>query len=110
LYRYQKAKTQLKVVALSVLVATSVHAKESEDMYFGLGAVQTKFGGDEVSSVTKRGITYNEVTEAYRPDMVSNEVIFALVVPEPVSVVPVSPILDLNSAFIAVIVLSRLLN
>jgi hypothetical protein len=44
----------LKVVALSVLVATSVHAKESEDMYFGLGAVQTKFGGDEG---TVRGIT-----------------------------------------------------
>jgi hypothetical protein len=59
-------KTQLKVIALSVLVATSVHAKESEDMYFGLGAVQTKFGGAEVSSVTKRGITYNEVTEAYK--------------------------------------------
>jgi hypothetical protein len=35
-------------------------------MYFGLGAVQTKFGGAEVSSVTKRGITYNEVTEAYK--------------------------------------------
>ncbi|SHN94064.1 outer membrane beta-barrel protein [bacterium endosymbiont of Bathymodiolus sp. 5 South] len=54
-------KTQLKVIALSVLVATSVHAKESEDMYFGLGAVQTKFGGAEGSV---RGITYNE--EAYK--------------------------------------------
>jgi outer membrane autotransporter protein len=54
-------KTQLKVVALSVLVATSVHAKESEDMYFGLGAVQTKFGGDEG---TVRGITFSE--EAYK--------------------------------------------
>jgi hypothetical protein len=35
-------KTQLKVIALSVLVATSVHAKESKDMYVSLGAVQTK--------------------------------------------------------------------
>jgi hypothetical protein len=39
---------------------------EQTDMYFGLGAVQTKFGGAEVSSVTKSGITYNEVTEAYK--------------------------------------------
>jgi hypothetical protein len=31
-----------------------------------------------------------------RPEKVENEVIFALVVPVPVSVVPVSPIRDLN--------------
>ncbi|CAC9644821.1 outer membrane beta-barrel protein [bacterium endosymbiont of Bathymodiolus sp. 5 South] len=52
-------KTQLKVIALSVLVATSVHAKESEDMYFGLGAVQTKFGGE--GSLTEDGITSSGV-------------------------------------------------
>jgi hypothetical protein len=37
-------KTQLKVVALSVLVATSTYAQENKDMYFGLGVVQTKSG------------------------------------------------------------------
>jgi hypothetical protein len=37
-------KTQLKVVALSVLVATSTYAQENKDMYFGLGVVQTKIG------------------------------------------------------------------
>jgi hypothetical protein len=37
-------KTQLKVVALSVLVAvaTSTYAKESKTMYFGLGVVQSE--------------------------------------------------------------------
>jgi hypothetical protein len=55
-------KTQLKVIALSVLVATSVHAKESEDMYFGLGAVQTKFGGE--GSLTEDGITSSGVVAA----------------------------------------------
>jgi hypothetical protein len=37
-----KMKTQLKVIALSVLVATSVHAKESKGIYFGLGMAQSK--------------------------------------------------------------------
>jgi outer membrane protein W len=36
-------KTQLKVIALSVLVATSTYAEENKGMYFGLGMVQTKF-------------------------------------------------------------------
>ncbi|CAC9484878.1 hypothetical protein BPUTSESOX_1031 [uncultured Gammaproteobacteria bacterium] len=46
-------KTQLKVVALSVLVATSTYAQENKDMYFGLGVVQTK--SDSTGSVP--GIT-----------------------------------------------------
>ena len=54
-------KTQLKVVALSVLVATSTYAQENKDMYFSLGAVQTKFGSDEG---TMSGITFSE--EAYK--------------------------------------------
>ncbi|VVH64650.1 hypothetical protein BSPLISOX_2744 [uncultured Gammaproteobacteria bacterium] len=59
-------KTQLKVVALSVLVATSTYAQENKDMYFSLGAVQTKFGSTDVSSRTKDGIARNAVTEAYK--------------------------------------------
>jgi hypothetical protein len=35
-------KTKLKVIVLSVLVATSVHAKESKGIYFGLGIAQSK--------------------------------------------------------------------
>ncbi|CAC9521222.1 hypothetical protein [uncultured Gammaproteobacteria bacterium] len=40
-------KTQLKVVALSVLVATSTYAQENKDMYFGLGMAQSKSNGSE---------------------------------------------------------------
>jgi hypothetical protein len=50
-------KTQLKVVALSVLVATSTYAQENKDMYFGLGVVQTKYAS---SSLSGRGITVSE--------------------------------------------------
>jgi hypothetical protein len=48
-------KTQLKVIALSVLVATSVHAKESEGIYFGLGMAQSKISTsyDETSEYKK---------------------------------------------------------
>ncbi|CAC9999467.1 hypothetical protein [uncultured Gammaproteobacteria bacterium] len=35
-------KTQLKVIALSVLVATSAYAEESKGVYFGLGVHQSK--------------------------------------------------------------------
>ena len=59
-------KTQLKVVALSVLVATSTYAQENKDMYFSLGAVQTKFGSTDVSSETNNGITLSTVSEAYK--------------------------------------------
>ena len=52
-------KTQLKVVALSVLVATSTYAQENKDMYFGLGVVQTKSAS---ASYSERGITFNEGT------------------------------------------------
>ncbi|VVH66653.1 hypothetical protein BSPLISOX_2614, partial [uncultured Gammaproteobacteria bacterium] len=58
--------TQLKVVALSVLVATSTYAQENKDMYFSLGAVQTKFGSTDVSSETNNGITLSTVSEAYK--------------------------------------------
>jgi len=51
-------KTQLKIVALSVLVATSTYAQENKDMYFGLGVVQTKFGS--TGSSTAAGITFSE--------------------------------------------------
>ncbi|CAC9635811.1 porin family protein [bacterium endosymbiont of Bathymodiolus sp. 5 South] len=48
-------KTQLKVIALSVLVATSVHAKESKGIYFGLGMAQSKISTsyDETSEYKK---------------------------------------------------------
>jgi hypothetical protein len=69
-------------------------------MYFSLGAVQTKFGSTDVSSETNNGITLSTVSEAYkknspdkpilRPDMVADEVIFALVA-SPESVTPVRP-------------------
>ncbi len=59
-------KTQLKVVALSVLVATSTYAQENKDMYFSLGAVQTKFGSTDVSSETNNGIISSTVSEAYK--------------------------------------------
>ncbi|VVH66991.1 hypothetical protein BSPLISOX_1255 [uncultured Gammaproteobacteria bacterium] len=59
-------KTQLKVIALSVLVATSVHAKESKDMYVSLGAVQTKFGDKSEDSSTSNGVTMSDVTGAYK--------------------------------------------
>ena len=49
-------KTQLKVVALSVLVATSTYAQENKDMYFGLGVVQTKSD----STVSVPGITISQ--------------------------------------------------
>ena len=50
-------KTQLKVVALSVLVATSTYAQENKDMYFGLGVVQTKYAS---ASFSGKGITISE--------------------------------------------------
>jgi len=50
-------KTQLKVVALSVLVATSTYAQENKDMYFGLGVVQTKSAS---ASFSGRGITVSQ--------------------------------------------------
>ena len=59
-------KTQLKVVALSVLVATSTYAQENKDMYFGLGVVQTKLGSASTSFSTGAGITYSEVSETYK--------------------------------------------
>ncbi|CAB5506413.1 hypothetical protein [uncultured Gammaproteobacteria bacterium] len=59
-------KTQLKVVALSVLVATSTYAQENKDMYFGLGVVQTKLGSASTSLSTRAGITYSEVSETYK--------------------------------------------
>jgi hypothetical protein len=40
-------KTQLKVIALSVLVATSVHVKESKGIYFGLGMAQSKISASD---------------------------------------------------------------
>ena len=40
-------KTQLKVIALSVLVATSTYAQENKDMYFGLGMAQSKSNDNE---------------------------------------------------------------
>ncbi len=40
--RGNKMKTQLKVIALSVLVATSTYAEESKGVYFGLGVHQSK--------------------------------------------------------------------
>ncbi len=40
--RGNKMKTQLKVIALSVLVATSAYAEESKGVYFGLGVHQSK--------------------------------------------------------------------
>ncbi|CAC9456930.1 hypothetical protein BSPLISOX_2356 [uncultured Gammaproteobacteria bacterium] len=49
-------KTQLKVIALSVLVATSVHVKESKGIYFGLGMAQSKISAsddDETSEYKK---------------------------------------------------------
>jgi UDP-N-acetylmuramoyl-tripeptide--D-alanyl-D-alanine ligase len=48
-------ETQLKVIALSVLVATSVHAKESKGIYFGLGMAQSKISTsyDETSEYKK---------------------------------------------------------
>ena len=46
-------KTQLKVIALSVLVATSVHAKESEGIYFGLGMAQSKFSDSDEGYTVK---------------------------------------------------------
>jgi hypothetical protein len=46
-------KTQLKVIALSVLVATSVHAKESEGIYFGLGMAQSKFSDSDEGDTVK---------------------------------------------------------
>jgi len=59
-------KTQLKVVALSVLVATSTYAQENKDMYFGLGVVQTKIGSASTSFSTGAGITNSEVSETYK--------------------------------------------
>ncbi len=59
-------KTQLKVVALSVLVATSTYAQENKDMYFGLGVVQTKLGSASTSFSTGAGITDSEVSETYK--------------------------------------------
>lgn len=38
--RGNKMKTQLKVIALSVLVATSAYAEESKGVYFVLGVHQ----------------------------------------------------------------------
>jgi hypothetical protein len=69
-------------------------------MYFGLGVVQTKLGSASTSFSTGAGITYSEVSETYKKN--NYKVIFALVVPVPVSVVPVSPIRDLYKALIAV--------
>ncbi len=59
-------KTQLKVVALSVLVATSTYAQENKDMYFGLGVVQTKIGSASTSFSTGAGITNSKVSETYK--------------------------------------------
>jgi hypothetical protein len=73
---------------------SSTYAQENKDMYFSLGAVQTKFGSTDVSSETNNGITLSTVSEAYKknnyPDMVADEVIFALVA-SPESVTPVRP-------------------
>ncbi len=44
--RGNKMKTQLKVIALSVLVATSAYAEESKGVYFGLGVHQSKVSGE----------------------------------------------------------------
>jgi hypothetical protein len=42
----------------------TTYAQENKDMYFSLGAVQTKFGSTDVSSRTKDGIARNAVTAA----------------------------------------------
>ncbi|CAC9451380.1 hypothetical protein BSPLISOX_1253 [uncultured Gammaproteobacteria bacterium] len=46
-------KTQLKVIALSVLVTISVHAKESEGIYFGLGMAQSKISASDEDDAVK---------------------------------------------------------
>jgi hypothetical protein len=43
-----------------------IYAQENKDMYFSLGAVQTKFGSTDVSSETNNGITLSTVSEAYK--------------------------------------------
>jgi hypothetical protein len=47
------SRLELKVIVLSVLVATSVHAKESKGIYFGLGIAQSKVNLSEDDDILK---------------------------------------------------------